>query len=200
MPILVDDVITAVRKRAWTIQDAWTLVESSANKGHHPDAHVLFPEKQGDHDVHFRAKPDFQGVEYRDRGRHSVFRNAWEAAAAICVALNTRAGEAALNACKGGRATLLSRSALIGAPQVSERLRLEYKGKTTGVSYFECAAEFAVLVLLSSKGELALKTAYPSRGGSEAPPPGKDAVKAGGGTTLFDANKPVADASAGAAR
>jgi hypothetical protein len=35
---------------------------------------------------------DFRGVEYRDRGRHSAFRKAWEAAAAISAALNIRAG------------------------------------------------------------------------------------------------------------
>src|SRR5579872_5433256 len=112
MPVRLDEVIAAVRKRAWTIQDAWALVMASENSGHHPEAHVLFPEKHHEHDAHFLFEVDSRGGEYRDRPQHSLFRNTWEAAAAICAALNTPAGEAALNSCKAGRATLLSRSAL----------------------------------------------------------------------------------------
>jgi hypothetical protein len=134
-------------------------------------------------------RPILRGVEYRDRGRHSTFRNAWEAAGAVCTALNSEAGERALTLVANGPVILLSRSALIGSPVQLERLQLEYKGKTTGVSYFEKGCDYVFLFLMMSRAYLALKTAYPAAGGAGSPPVGVDVVKQGGTVAAFSARK-----------
>ncbi len=188
MAVVWADVLKGVKSRKWTINEAWALIESSASEmGLHPDVHVVFPEKHSESDKHFLTQKDFKGLEYRDRKRHSVFRNAWEAAGAVCAGLNSDAGEAALTLVPSGDVTIRSRSALIGSPQQFERLQIAYQGKTTGVSYFEMKCEFAFLFLVCRKGYLGLKTAYPSSGGSETPPLGQDAVGQGGSVYLYSA-------------
>lgn len=187
MPVAWNDVYRAVRARNWPIQDAWQLVAASTDQGMHPDVHVAFLQDSIDADVHFRTQTDFKGKEYRDRGRHSMFRNVWEAAGAVCMAMNSDAGEAALVAVKAGTVVLKSRSALIGGPQSLERLQIAVHGKVSGVSFFDLPAEFAVLVLLYSGGDLLLKTAYPSRGAADGPPPGRDLVSGGGTNSTYPA-------------
>jgi hypothetical protein len=191
MPVVWADTLKAVHERRWTINDAWNLIESSSaiNSKLHPEVHVLFPEMHADSDKHFIFQTDSKGVEYRDRGRHSTFRNAWEAAGAVCTALNSEAGERALKLVAKGPVILLSRSALIGAPVQLERLQLEYKGKTTGVSYFEKSCDYVFLFLMLSPPYLALKTAYPAAGGAGAPPAGMDVVKQDKTVTTFLARK-----------
>jgi hypothetical protein len=188
MAVAWADVLKGVKSRQWTINEAWTLIESSASEmGLHPYVHVLFPEKHSESDKHFLNEKDFKGLEYRDRERHSVFRNAWEAAGAVCAGLNSEAGEAALTRVPNGDVTIRSRSALIGSPKQFERLQLEFQGKTTGVSYFEMNCEFAFIFLVYRKGYLGLKTAYPSSGGKQVPPAGQDAVGQGGSVYFYAA-------------
>jgi len=183
------DVVKPVKQRQWTINEAWALISSSAaaNSGLHPDVHVISPEHPGASDRHFLTRKDYKRKEYRDRARHSVFRNAWEAAGALCAALNSDAGEYALTVVPSGKVLLRSRSALVASPQQFERLRLEYQGQTTGVSYFEAKCDFVFLFLLCSEGLLSLKTAYPATGGPNAPPSGQDVVEQSGSTFLFPA-------------
>ena len=133
MPVVWADVLKGVKSRKWTINEAWALIESSASEmGLHPDVHVVFPEKHSESDKHFLTQKDFKGLEYRDRERHSVFRNAWEAAGGVCAGLNSEAGEGALTLVPSGGVTIRSRSALIGSPQQFERLQIAYQGKNHG--------------------------------------------------------------------
>jgi hypothetical protein len=77
MAVVWADVLKGVKSRQWTINEAWALIESSASEmGLHPDVHVVFPEKHSESDKHFLTQKDFKGLGYRDRERHSVFRNA----------------------------------------------------------------------------------------------------------------------------
>lgn len=188
MAVTWADVLKGVKARQWTINEAWELIESSASEmGLHPDVHVLYPEQHSDSDKHFLTQRDFKGVEYRDRERHSIFRNSWEAAAAVCTGLNSEAGEAALKLVPNGDVTIRSRSALIGSPQQFERLQIAYQGTVTGVSYFEMKCEFVFLFLIYGQGYLGLKTAYPSTGGKQQPPNGQDVVSQGASAYLYPA-------------
>ena len=188
MAVAWADVLKGVNCRQWTINEAWALIESSASElGLHPDVHVVFPEKHSEADKHFLTEKDFKGLEYCDRERHSVFRNAWEAAGSVCAGMNSEAGEAALMLVPNGDVVIRSRSALIGSPKQFERLQIAYQGKPTGVSYFEMNCEFAFLFLVYRKGYLGLKTAYPSSGGKLAPPAGQDAVGHGKSVYLYTA-------------
>ena len=188
MPIACNDVYKAVKERNWPIHETWQLVQESTAQGAHPEVHVAHLADISDADLHFRTQTDFQGNEYRDRGRHSMFRNYWEAAGAICLGMNTPAGEAALLAIQaGGRVALKSRSAVAGGVQALERLQIAVHGTVTGVSFFDLPAEFAMIILDCSGGFLILRTAYPSRGASDAPPAGEDSVKKGGTVSSYPA-------------
>src|ERR1700730_17373906 len=150
----IPDVLKAVQGRNWTINDAWALIEQSSRLGFHPDAHVVLPEMQAKSQSHFLTRTDFKGQEYRDRQRHSLFRNSWEAAGALCAAMNTSAGEALLRMLPNGAIELRSRSALIGAPGLVQRLQLEYKGVTTGVSYFEQRTNHVMFIFVWRNDEV----------------------------------------------
>jgi hypothetical protein len=174
MAIAWSDIYNAVRSRNWPIHEAWALVQESTAGGAHPEVHVAHLADSIDADVHFRTQTDFQGNEYRDRGRHSMFKIYWEAVGALCMAMNTPAGDGALLAIQaGGRVALKSRSAVAGGLQALERLQIAVHGTVTGVSFFDLPAEFAVIILDCSGGNVVLRTAYPSRGASDAPPPGR---------------------------
>jgi hypothetical protein len=179
------DVLNAVRKRTWTIQEAWALVDSSRASALHPHVHVRLPELHAAAESHYLTSTDYSGREYRDRGRHSLFRNAWEAAGAICAAMNSPAGEAALELLPRGQVELRSRSALIGVSKQLQRLQLEYQGATTGVSYFDMPVDHVFLLLVSRDNRVGLKTAYPV---SETHPlllPGRDLVRQGGSVSTY---------------
>jgi hypothetical protein len=182
------DVLRAVQGRGWTINEAWVLIEQSSVLGFHPDVHVVFPERQAKSQSHFLTRTDFQGKEYRDRGRHSLFRNAWEAAGALCAAMNTPAGEAVLRMLAAGPVELRSRSALLGSPALLQRLRIEFRGTTTGVSYFDQRADHVLFLFVDRGSEVGLKTAYPVADAKAGMPAGIDVVTQGGITHTFPAS------------
>lgn len=185
----IAELLKAVQDRKWTINDAWSLIERSTSLGFHPDVHIVLPEMQAESQSHFFTRPDFKGREYRDRPGHSLFRNSWEAAGALCAAMNTSAGEALLRMLPAGSIELRSRSALLGSPLLLQRLQLEYRGVTTGVSYFEQRTAQVVFIFVSRNDEAGLKTAYPVVGGSTLLPTGFDVVIQSGVNYSFPAHR-----------
>lgn len=183
----IADVLKAVRGRSWTINDAWALIEQSSKVGFHPDVHVVLPEMQTGSQSHFLTRTDFKGQEYRDRPMHSLFRNSWEAAGALCAAMNTPAGDALLEMLPAGSIELRSRSALLGSPALLQRLQLECKGVTTGVSYFEQRTNYVMLIFVCRNDEVGLKTAYPVVGDNSLLPAGLDVLSQRGIVYRFQA-------------
>ena len=182
------DLLKAVQGRKWTINDAWALIEESSSQGFHPDVHVVLPELQAESQSHFLTRTDFKGQEYRDRPRHSLFRNSWEAAGALCAAMNTSAGEAVLRMLPAAFVELRSCSALLGSPALLQRLQLEYKGVTTGVSYFEQRTAYVMFIFVCRNDEVGLKTAYPVVSGNALLPAGLDVVRQQGVEYTFPAH------------